>query len=190
VCHARACEPCRGWRKWSWPATERIVRSSNGKEKMEPQPAPVSPAAVACSGCACPASGATPAGGGARRGARHPPWRRAAPVKGSRTEPHVCACAAHARLLFSSGRACTHAGGWCGCDAHCHCSRLTSLLPLHGTQHQQQPALRGPHGPAGAVSMPNTGRARPVWLFPVITLAVNYDVKQSQLTKSTSESPR
>ena len=138
-------------------ATERIVRSSNGKEKMEPQPAPVSPAAVACRGRACPASGATTGGGGrgavrgaARRGARHPPWRRAAPVKGSRTEPHVCACAAHARLLFSSGRACTHAGGWCGCDAHCHCSRLTSLLPLHGTQ---QPALRGPDG-AGAVSTP------------------------------------
>ena len=38
-------------------------------------------------------------------------WLRAAPVKASRTEPkpHVCACAAHARLLFSSGRACTHA---------------------------------------------------------------------------------
>ena len=108
---------------------------------------------MACSGRACPASGATPAGGrcAARRGARHPPC--AVPLRSKAAEPNpMCAPALRtlACCFLQAVRAHMLVAGADATLTVTHCSRLTSLLPLHGTQ---QPALRGPDG-AGAVSTP------------------------------------
>ena len=84
-------------------------------------------------------------GSGARDGAARRPSSSLAPCRSGQRQPNRTPCVRLrcARSLVVFFRPCVHT-----CDAHC--SQLTSLLPLHGTQ---QPALRGPDG-AGAVSTP------------------------------------